>query len=213
MPASQEAYSVADLVGDLRRIVAATADDREIVRQVMPLARRLGGPALRRDEFYECDPEQGFGINILHEEPDHSLLVEAIAWLPGRGVKPHNHKTWGVVIGLDGRETNVNWRRRDDGTRQGYADLVAHHEVVVGPSSPSCRRTSTACATTATRRHCRCISTAKAWRISTARNSIRTPRSSARVRNACASIGRPGRAPGSQPWLEARMRMPTRVSP
>jgi predicted metal-dependent enzyme (double-stranded beta helix superfamily) len=133
MPVSQQAYSVEDLVGDLRRIVAATADDREIVRQVMPLARRLGGPALRRDEFYECDPEQGFGINILHEEPDHSLLVEAIAWLPGRGVKPHNHKTWGVVVGLDGRETNVNWRRRDDGSRQGYADLIAHHEVVVGP--------------------------------------------------------------------------------
>jgi predicted metal-dependent enzyme (double-stranded beta helix superfamily) len=131
---SQEAYSVGDLVRDLRRIVAKTTDDREIIKQVMPLARRIGaGPALRREEFYDCDPDQGFGINILHEEPDHSLLVEAIAWLPGRGVRPHNHKTWGVVVGLDGRETNVNWRRRDDGRRAGYADLVAHHEVVVAP--------------------------------------------------------------------------------
>ena len=134
MSASQKTYSIEQLVRDLRAIVAASTDDREIVRQVMPLARRIGeGPDLRRPEFYECDPEQGFAINILHEEPDHSLLVEAIAWLPGRGVKPHNHRTWGVVVGLDGRETNVNWRRRDDGSRPGYADLVAHHEVAVGP--------------------------------------------------------------------------------
>lgn len=87
---------------------------------------------MRRTEFYDCDEEQGFGINILHEEPDHTLLVEAIAWLPGRGVKPHDHQTWGVVVGLDGRETNVNWVRRDDGSRAGYADLVPGHEVEVG---------------------------------------------------------------------------------
>ncbi len=131
--ATQQAYSIDDLVRDLRRIVAKTTDDREIVKQVMPLARRIGtGPDMRRKEFYDCDPAQGFGINILHEEPDHTLLVEAIAWLPGRGVKPHNHKTWGVVVGLDGHEVNVNWQRRDDGSRPGYADLVAHHEVAVG---------------------------------------------------------------------------------
>lgn len=134
MSASEEAYSVGDLVRDLRGIVAATSDEREIVKRVMPLARRIGGgPDLRRKEFYDCDPEQGFAINILHEEPDHSLLVEAIVWLPGRGVKPHNHRTWGVVVGLDGLETNVNWQRRDDGSRPGYADLVARHEIAVGP--------------------------------------------------------------------------------
>ena len=33
---------------------------------------------------------------------------------------------------LDGRETNLNWQRRDDGSRPGYADLVARHEVAVG---------------------------------------------------------------------------------
>ena len=41
MPASENAYSVEDLVRDLRAIVAATGDDREIVRRVMPLARRI----------------------------------------------------------------------------------------------------------------------------------------------------------------------------
>lgn len=130
----QQRYSVEDLVRDLRAVVASTTDNREIVKKVMPLARRIGQePGMRREGFYDCDEEQGFGINILHEEADHSLLVEAIAWLPGRGVKPHDHQTWGVVVGLDGQETNVNWQRRDDGSRPGYADLVANHEVDVGP--------------------------------------------------------------------------------
>ena len=134
MPATAATYSVPDLVRDLREIVATTSDDREIIRQVMPLARRIGRqPGMCRKEFYECDEEQGFGINILHEEPDHSLLIEAIAWLPGRGVKPHDHQTWGVVVGLDGHETNVNWLRRDNGSRRGYAELVANHEEVVEP--------------------------------------------------------------------------------
>ena len=125
-------YSVPDLVRDLRAIVAKTTDNREIIRQVMPLARRISDdPSLRRDAFYECDEGQGMGINILHVEPDNTLLVEAIAWMPGRGVKPHDHQTWGVVVGLDGHETNVNWRRLDDRSRPGYAELEVQHEVVV----------------------------------------------------------------------------------
>jgi len=132
--ATEHQYSAPALVRDLRDIVAEVSDPREVVKRVMPLAKRIGNdPGLRRKEFYDCDEEQGFGINILHEEDDHSLLVEAIAWLPGRGVKPHDHQTWGVVVGLDGQETNVNWMRRDDGMRPGFADIYANHEVEVGP--------------------------------------------------------------------------------
>ena len=123
---------IGDLVAQLRRITAATTDERKIIQQVTPYARRLAEDAgWVRPAFYACDADQGFGISILHEEPDHTLLVEAIAWLPGRGVAPHNHKTWGVVVGLDGDERNVNWQRRDDGTRPGYADLVVRNEVIV----------------------------------------------------------------------------------
>jgi predicted metal-dependent enzyme (double-stranded beta helix superfamily) len=130
--ATAATYSVQDLVRDLRDIVAKTTDNREIVRQVMPLARRISSePAMRRKDFYECDEGQGMGINVLHEEPDNTLLVEAIAWLPGRGVLPHDHQTWGVVVGLDGHETNINWRRLDDGSRPGHAELAVQNEVVV----------------------------------------------------------------------------------
>jgi predicted metal-dependent enzyme (double-stranded beta helix superfamily) len=62
-------------------------------------------------------------VHLLHEEPNHDLAVFLIAWLPNRGTKPHNHKTWAVVIGLEGEEQEVNWDRLDDGGKPGHAEL------------------------------------------------------------------------------------------
>ena len=44
-----------------------------------------------------------------------------MCWQAGSGVAPHDHQTWGVVVGLDGEEVNTMWRRLDDGTREGHA--------------------------------------------------------------------------------------------
>lgn len=117
-------YTLADYIADLRRITQATQDPDAIIARVGPLAERV---ALNRDwllpQHYTCDEAQGFGVHLLHEEPDHTLAVFAIAWLPGRGAPPHNHGTWAVVSGVDGAETNVFWKRVDDGTRPGYAEI------------------------------------------------------------------------------------------
>lgn len=126
-------YSIADFVADIAAIVAVHDDDRQIVDRVIPLARRLiGDKSWIRPEYFDCDEAQGFGIAILNEEADHGLLVETICWLPGRGVAPHDHQTWGVVIGIEGEEINVNWRRDDDATVPGHAVLCVAEEIVVG---------------------------------------------------------------------------------
>jgi predicted metal-dependent enzyme (double-stranded beta helix superfamily) len=128
------AYTIGDLVSDLEDITANYSDARNILSRAAPLAKRV-----REDQswvkpaFYECGKEQGFGITVLHEGEGHKLLVEAIAWLPGRGVLPHDHQTWGIVVGIEGVETNVNWLRNDDGGKPGFADLTAAHELRVGP--------------------------------------------------------------------------------
>jgi predicted metal-dependent enzyme (double-stranded beta helix superfamily) len=35
-------------------------------------------------------------------------------------------------MGLEGSERNINWRRLDDGSRAGFADLVQHESILVG---------------------------------------------------------------------------------
>lgn len=124
-----KAYSLQEYVADLRRIVAETDDEDDILGRVGRLARRVvADRSWLEPKHYEADEEQGFGVYLLHEEPDHSLAVLLVNWLPGRGTPPHDHGTWAVVAGIEGTERNVRYNRLDDGSRPDYAELEIKHE-------------------------------------------------------------------------------------
>ena len=125
--------AVADLVDHMKRAVAEFDDPTMIVTSVAPVAKRLAtDQSWLKPEYFECDEGQGMGITILNEEDDKTILVETVAWLPGRGVAPHDHQTWGVVVGIEGTEVNVNWRRLDDQSKADFADLEVAEEMEVG---------------------------------------------------------------------------------
>lgn len=118
-------YSIEQLVTDLKRICAETSDERQIVGRGRALARQaaLSKDAWVKQSMYRADAEQGFGVHLIHEEPDHTLAILAVSWLPNRGTPPHNHGTWGIVAGVDGGEENEFFERVDDGSRPGHAEL------------------------------------------------------------------------------------------
>jgi predicted metal-dependent enzyme (double-stranded beta helix superfamily) len=127
----------------LRREVAGAANEGHILSRVRPLAQRA---ALSRDSwlekrFYTANPEQGFGVYLLREEPDHSLAIFVVSWLPHRGTVPHDHGTWAVVAGVDGPEKNEFFERRDDRSRPGYAELKKTGEKVFGVGDVLAMRT------------------------------------------------------------------------
>jgi predicted metal-dependent enzyme (double-stranded beta helix superfamily) len=140
--AMSDAYSLDQYIDDLRRITRETADEDEIIGRVGPLARRL---AVQKDwirqKHYEVDEAQGFGVHLLHEEPDHTLTVFAVAWAPGHGTPPHDHGTWAVVCGVDGEERNVRYKRLDDGSRPGYAELEVKHDFSADAGELVCMKT------------------------------------------------------------------------
>ncbi len=73
---NEVAYSLDDYVDDLRRITRETDDEDEIIKQIGPLAQRLAlDKSWLEEKHYDADPEQGFGVHLLHEEPDHTLAV------------------------------------------------------------------------------------------------------------------------------------------
>jgi predicted metal-dependent enzyme (double-stranded beta helix superfamily) len=43
------------------------------------------------------------------------LAVFLVSWLPNRGTTPHKHKTWAVVVGMEGAEQEISYDRLDDG--------------------------------------------------------------------------------------------------
>jgi predicted metal-dependent enzyme (double-stranded beta helix superfamily) len=128
------AYSLESFVADLREVAASAPNPAETLARVRPLAVRLAADrSWLSKEHYRTDPEQGFLIHLLHEEPHHDLAVMVLAWLPGRGTPAHDHGTWAIVVGVDGEERNEYYRRVDDRTRPGYAELEKVSERVCGP--------------------------------------------------------------------------------
>ncbi len=136
---SDQVYDLSQYVEDLRRITREETDDKKILERIAPLAQKFAmTPSLIKDEFYHCNDEQGFSFHLLHEDEDHSNAVFVLAWLPDRGTLAHNHKTWGVVVGIEGEEQETWWLRKDNGSKPGYAELERQTENAVGPGQASC---------------------------------------------------------------------------
>jgi predicted metal-dependent enzyme (double-stranded beta helix superfamily) len=119
-----DGYGLDDLVREMRAVTANTTLPADILRHLAAPARRLAlEPSLLEPRFYDCDPTLGFAIHSLHEEPDHRLSVVLASLLPGRSLPPHNHKTWALQVGIESDSLNIAWRRTDDGSRPGHAEL------------------------------------------------------------------------------------------
>ena len=132
-------YSVDEYVADIRNVVAEEDTEAAITSRIKPMARRLAADRSWIKEVHrEVDPEQGFGLHLLHEEDNHDLAVFLISWAPGRGLSPHNHKTWAVVAGIEGQEHETGYRRIDDKSKPGFADLQITHEETLHPGTVVC---------------------------------------------------------------------------
>lgn len=128
--------TVEDLVDEMRTAVGATRDPAQIVARLrLPAIELSRSPDWIKPEYYEADPETGRGLRYLHVEPDHTLLVCVASLLPGRSLVAHNHGAWSIAVGITGTETNVFWRRADNGERPGYADLVEIERASYGPGA------------------------------------------------------------------------------
>ena len=127
-------YTAAHLVSELRQAAVGGPEEREMLARVKAIAQRAASCKDTWLEAHMCepDPEQGFGIYVLHEEPDHTLAVFVATWLPHRGTPPHDHGTWAVVVGLEGAEKNEFWERLDAGDRPGRAQLKKIGEKIFG---------------------------------------------------------------------------------
>ena len=111
-------YSISELANDVKRVCAESDNEHQILSRVRPLARRaaLSKSTWLEDRMYEADTTQGFGVHLIHEEPDHTIAI----------------LTWAVVAGVDGPEKNEFFERADDRSRPGHAELKKIGQKVCG---------------------------------------------------------------------------------
>lgn len=121
-----DTYDLAAFTAELRHLRDTVPETQKLMAAVAEAGKRfVAGRAWLTDQHRKVHPKQGIGVHLLHEEDDHSLPVFVVSWAPGRGAPPHNHGdgNWGVIVGVEGAETNTWWRRLDDGSKPGFAEI------------------------------------------------------------------------------------------
>jgi predicted metal-dependent enzyme (double-stranded beta helix superfamily) len=107
-----QTYRLYRFLTDVEDILWRYSDDRQRLEQIRPLVRRLLNSSYwLQGEYKQPNPERGWSVLTLYEEPDFPLTVQTVVWLPGRKSKIHNHATWGLVALVNGQEKNVIWQR------------------------------------------------------------------------------------------------------
>ena len=68
-------YSIEDYVADIRAVVAEETTETAIAERIKPLSIRLAADKLWFEDTYRTiDAKQGFGLHLLHEEKNLSLI-------------------------------------------------------------------------------------------------------------------------------------------
>jgi predicted metal-dependent enzyme (double-stranded beta helix superfamily) len=76
------------------------------------------------------------GSYLLHQGQS-GLSVTAVVWGPGDHAAPHDHRTWGMIGVMDNALTETRFRRIDDRSRDGYAQLEQDRCALVKPGEVS----------------------------------------------------------------------------
>jgi len=129
--------AVKDTVAAVRRIewekgVNAAALDAVKAELLKLAAKRELFPMAH----FPVGPDDGNGVIYrLSEDPDHRFALYASTGVPGKGVAPHNHTTWAVIVGVHGDEHNVFYKRAGDHTAPGKGTVIEVREATVGPGT------------------------------------------------------------------------------
>jgi predicted metal-dependent enzyme (double-stranded beta helix superfamily) len=116
-------YRLYRFLSDLEDLLETRGSDQDLLRAALPLLQRLiaSSPWLGW-AAPPPDPESGWSVQILYDEPDFPLTVQLVSWAPGSISPIHNHGCWGLVTLLAGCERNDLWSCSP--TAEGTVEMV-----------------------------------------------------------------------------------------
>jgi predicted metal-dependent enzyme (double-stranded beta helix superfamily) len=115
-------YSLRQFVADLDSITRRYCEPEKIVAVAKPLLEELVRDPNCIEARFKRHGGKSYGRYMLHRA--RLFNVTSVVWGPGDGAKAHNHDTWGLVGVLENELQETRFERRDDGEREGYAELA-----------------------------------------------------------------------------------------
>ncbi len=132
-------YSLEEFVHDMTELIAQQPDQSRLFdRGSRYLERFVRNPEAlpeiyRRPAGIGKRPSHG---NYARHRSD-GLFVSAVVWGPGEHVGPHDHRTWGMIGVIGNAIEETRFRRVDDRSRAGYAQLIKDRTTTVLPGDVS----------------------------------------------------------------------------
>jgi predicted metal-dependent enzyme (double-stranded beta helix superfamily) len=109
-------YPLEHFISDLEFVLTAAGDEAELLEGAAPLVARYATmPGWLEPAHRDCRDDRPYGEVLLYQAPDGGLNIWTGAWAPDGSVPPHDHGTWAIIAGVEGKETNTLWRHTDDG--------------------------------------------------------------------------------------------------
>ena len=114
---ANEYYRLYHFLNDVEEILKKEPDDRRRLEFICFLVRRLLMSSYwLQSAARQPDPNTGWSVLKLYDEPSFPFSVQNSVWLPGQISPIHNHATWGVVALISGQEKNTFWQRLPNST-------------------------------------------------------------------------------------------------
>ena len=125
-------YTIEQCIADVKATLGTKGVTEEGLEEIGSHLRRLTS---RDDLLGEVEQAMLHGqvaFRRLHKEPDGLTLM--LARFPTEEATPvHNHGTWAVLCPYRGRDRYEGWRRLDDGTKPGFAQVEKAFERILEP--------------------------------------------------------------------------------
>lgn len=112
-------------IDDLRAIWASEPELQQRMERAKPVLERF----VMNDELKALSrawpSTEGRKNLLLHVDAEHEFAINAVVRVPGRTGSVHDHANAWVLYGvLDGTESLERYKRIDDGSKAGYAEVV-----------------------------------------------------------------------------------------
>lgn len=130
-------YRLYRFLTDVEDIVNNISNDYQILQGIRPLVRRLLiSSSWLQGEYLEPDPDTGWSVQMIYDEPDFPLTIQTVSWLPGKVSPIHNHGAWGIVALISGQEKNMFWRHSEDEKLTNFLEKTG--ECILEPGDIIC---------------------------------------------------------------------------
>lgn len=132
---SRNGYSLDRFAADMMDLVKSQPDQATLFERGSAfLERFIQNPKAIPEEFQQPlgrGKRPNHGSYALHRS--EGLFISSVVWGPGDSIKPHDHRTWGMIGFMKNTIQETRYRRVDDRTGQGYARLEKDRALLMKP--------------------------------------------------------------------------------